>query len=43
MNKPTGIKKDTFPHQAQTETRNELENEVTELQQFHKPTAGRVS
>ena len=32
--------KQNIRHQAQTETHNEPENNVTELQDFHKPTSG---
>ena len=32
--------KQNIRHQAQTETHNEPENNVTELQHFHKPTSG---
>ena len=34
--------KDNTRSQAQTETHNEPENEITELQNFHKPTAGTI-
>ena len=34
--------KDNIRNQAQTETHNEPENEITELQNFHKPTAGTI-
>ena len=32
--------KQNVRNQAQTETHNDPENKVTELQQFHKPTSG---
>ena len=32
--------KQNIPDQAQNETHNEPENNITELQQFHKPTSG---
>ena len=35
--------KDNIRKQAQTETHNEPENEITELQNFHKPTAGTIN
>ena len=35
--------KQNVRNQAQTETHNEPENDVSELQQFHKPTSGLVS
>ena len=34
--------KGNIRNQAQTETHNEPENEITELQNFHKTTAGRT-
>ena len=34
--------KDNFRNQAQTETHKEPENEITELQNFHKATAGTI-
>ena len=34
--------KDNIRNQAQTEMYNEPENEITELQNFHKPTAGTI-
>ena len=34
--------KDNIRNQARTETHNEPENEITELQNFHKPTAGTI-
>ena len=38
-----GKKKQNIRNQAQTETHNEPENAVSELQQFHKPTSGLIS
>ena len=35
--------KQNIRNQAQTETRNDPENAVSELQQFHKPTSGLIS
>ena len=35
--------KQNIRNQAQTETHNEPENTVTEIQQFHKPTSGLIS
>ena len=35
--------KQNIRNQAQTETHNDPENEVAELQQFHKPTSGLIS
>ena len=34
--------KNNIRNQAQTETHNELENEIIELQNFHEPTAGTI-
>ena len=35
--------KDDIRNQAQTEPHNEPQNEITELQNFHKPTAGTIN
>ena len=35
-------RKESIRNQAQTETHNEPENEITELPIFHKPTAGTI-
>ena len=37
------VQKDNIKNQAQTETHNEPVNEITELQTFHKSTAGTMN
>ena len=38
----TVAREETFPKTAKTETHNNPENEMSELQNFHKPTAGTI-
>ena len=43
MNNSYGKKRKKKRREVQTETHNEPENDITELQQLHKPTSGRIN